>query len=388
MKKNALTLVCLVLVCALALGLAACGNSGSNTNTNSNTNTTAEPKLKICIVTSSGIDDGNFNQNCYEGIKAFVAEHPDCTVTDVKESDLSKLIDTVASLVGNYDVFVLPGYNFAAIGDIAQANADKYFIVVDSTITDSEGNAMTLDNVYTMTFKEQESAFAAGLAAALTSTTGKVAVVNGIAFPSNVNYQFGFMAGVNYANAKFGTNVEYVEIPSYAGSAAVPVEGMGADVGGNYIGDFANPAQGKAVAEELIRQGVDIIFPAAGQSGSGVFTAIKEAGNGYVIGCDVDEYDSGANGDKNIVLTSALKMMDVNVQKQLNAIYDGTFKGTDDMLGAVEGGVGYVTAAGRQQLSDDALAKMAEAFEALKAGTIVPPSNFNGYLPDNFPGLN
>ena len=53
-----------------------------------------------------------------------------------------------------------------------------------------------------------------------------------------------------------------------------------------------------------------------------------------------------------------------------------------------ENGIGYVSAAGRQQLSEDALAKMAEAFEALKAGTIVPPSNFNGYLPDNFPGLN
>ena len=388
MKKNALTLVCLVLVCALALGLAACGNSGSNTNTNSNTNTTAEPKLKICIVTSSGIDDGNFNQNCYEGIKAFVAEHPDCTVTDVKESDLSKLIDTVASLVGNYDVFVLPGFNFAAIGDIAQANADKYFIVVDSTITDSEGNAMTLDNVYTMTFKEQESAFAAGLAAALTSTTGKVAVVNGIAFPSNVNYQFGFMAGVNYANAKFGTNVEYVEIPSYAGSAAVPVEGMGADVGGNYVGDFANQAQGKVVAEELIRQGVDIIFPAAGSSGNGCFTAVKEAGSGFAIGCDVDQYDDGDKGDgTSIILTSALKVMDQNIQKQLDAIYDGTFQGEDALLGVTENGIGYVSAAGRQQLSEDALAKMAEAYASMKAGDIVPPSNFNGYLPTDFPGL-
>lgn len=48
------------------------------------------------------------------------------------------------------------------MGDVAAANPDTYFIVVDSTITDSEGNPMSLDNVYTMTFSEQESGFFAG----------------------------------------------------------------------------------------------------------------------------------------------------------------------------------------------------------------------------------
>ncbi|MBQ9411929.1 MAG: BMP family ABC transporter substrate-binding protein [Oscillospiraceae bacterium] len=397
MKKKAFTLLSLLLACVLVLGLAACGSSGSGTSAGSGTAASggsnaapaAETKLRICIITSSGVDDGSFNENCYDGIKAFIAEHPDCTVTDVKESDLSKLIETVDSLVGSYDVFVLPGFNFAACGDIVTANPDKYFIVVDSTITDSEGNAVTgLSNAYTMTFKEEEGGFMAGLAAALSTQTGKVAVVNGIAFPSNVNYQFGFMAGVNYANAKFGTSAEYVEIPSFAGSAAVPVEGMGADVGGNYVGDFANQAQGKVVAEELIRQGVDIIFPAAGSSGNGCFTAVKEAGSGFAIGCDVDQYDDGDKGDgTSIILTSALKVMDQNIQKQLNAIYDGTFQGEDALLGVTENGIGYVSAAGRQQLSEDALAKMAEAYASMKAGDIVPPSNFNGYLPTDFPGL-
>ena len=51
-----------------------------------------------------------------------------------------------------------------------------------------------------MNFAEQESGFFAGMAAALETKTNKVAVVNGIAYPSNVNYQFGFESGVNYAN--------------------------------------------------------------------------------------------------------------------------------------------------------------------------------------------
>ena len=396
MKKKLMSVLGLVTAGVMALGLIGCG-AGNPTSTAPAAESTAAAStaaeatgLKIGIVTTSGVDDGSFNENCYDGIKAFVASHPDCSVKDVKESDLSKVIETVSSLVGDYDVMVLPGFNFAAIGDIAQANSDKYFIVVDSTITDSEGNAVEgLPNVYTMTFLEQESGFFAGLAAALSTQTGKVAVVNGIAFPSNVNYQFGFMAGVNYANAKYGTTAECVEIASFAGSAAVPVEagGIGTAVGGNYIGDFADQAQGKVVAEELLRAGVDVIFPAAGTAGNGCFTAIKEAGNAYAIGCDVDQFDDGVNGDKNIILTSALKVMDVNIDKQLNAIYDGTFEGKDDILGADTDSTGYVSAEGRHQLSEDALAKMAEAYEELKAGKIVPPSNFNGYTPTDFPGL-
>ena len=392
MKKNALSLICLALVCAIVLGLAACGGQGGNAGAGSDAapadGNDGAAKLSVCIISTSGVDDGSFVQNCYDGIRSFVAEHPDCTVTDVKESDQSKLIETVESLVGSYDAFVLPSFVFSAIGDVAQANPGKYFIVVDSTITDGEGNELSnVPNVYTMTFKEQEGGFLAGVAAALSTTTGKVAVVNGIAFPTNVNYQLGFMAGVNYVNTKFGTKVDCVEIPSFAGTAAVPVEGMGTNVGGNYVGDFGDQAQGKVVAEELIRQGVDIIFPAAGASGNGCFTAIKEAGNGYIIGCDADQYDDGANGSSNIILTSSLKITDVNIHKALNAIYDGSFKGEDALLGVAEGGIGYVSAAGRQQLSEDAMSKLDTALEGLKDGTIVPPSNFNGYLPTDFPGL-
>ena len=392
MKKKTLQMISILLVLVLTLALCACGGNPAQSGGTSSGDQAQEggKALKICIVTTSGVDDGSFNQNCYEGIKAFIAEHSDCSVKDVKEADLSKVIETVSSLVGDYDVMVLPGFNFAAIGDIAQANSDKYFIVVDSTITDSEGNEVKgLPNVYTMTFMEQESGFFAGLAAALTTQTGKVAVVNGIAFPSNVNYEFGFMAGVNYANAKLGTSAQYVEIPSYAGEAAVPVEagGIGTAVGGNYIGDFADQAKGKEVGQALINEGVDVIFPAAGTAGNGCFTAIKENGSGYVIGCDVDQYDDGKNGSSNIILTSVLKVMDVNITKQLNAIYDGTFKGSDDLLGASTDSTGFVSKEGRQQLSADAMEKMQAAYEEVKAGNIVPPSNFNGYTPTDFPGL-
>ena len=212
--------------------------------------------------------------------------------------------------------------------------------------------------------------------------TGKVAVVNGIAYPSNVNYQYGFESGVNYANAKLDTNAEIVELPSYAGTDVT-----NANVGGNYVGSFADEATGKVIGNALIDEGCDIIFVAAGASGNGVFTAAKEATDVKVIGCDVDQYDDGANGDSNVILTSVLKVMSMNVEKQLNAIKDGTFKGGNVLLQADTDSTGFVSDADRCQLSDDTISALNDAYELVKDGTIVPAANFNGNTPEDFPGL-
>ena len=348
----------IALVCALALLLCVCSALAES----------GKP-LKILIVNSSGVDDGNFTQDCYEGIQAFVADHPDCTVTDVKEPDMAELIPTVEKLAGDYDVFVLPGFNFGTVGDIVTANPDKYFLVVDSTITDSEGNPVSAANAFTFTYKEQEAGFMAGLAAALSTKSNKVAIINGMPFPSNTNYQFGFMGGVKYANDNYGTAAECVELPSFAGTDL-----GGNNVGGNYVGGFADPATGKVVAEALIKEGCDVLFAAAGDSGNGVLTAVKEAEGVWLIGCDVDQYDLGAKGDGNVILTSALKLMHLDVQRQLEAIYNGTFVGQDALLGIDTDSTGYVSAEGRQQLSEEALARMAECYELMKKGEIIPPT--------------
>lgn len=346
--------------------------------------------LNIAIVSSpSGVDDGSFNQNNYEGIQAFIAENPDSKVTPIKEEtgDTTACYQTVEGIVADYDVIVCCGFQFAGIGPIAEENPDVDFILVDTNPTDADGNEAQYDNVYSMTFKEQESGFLAGIAAALTTQTGKVAVVNGIAYPSNVNYEYGFMSGVNYANKHYDTKAEYVEESAYAGTDVT-----GANVGGNYVGSFADEATGKIVGEALIGDGCDVIFVAAGASGNGVFTAVKEASTAdkpvYVIGCDTDQYNDGVNGDSNIILTSALKIMDKNVEKQLNNVKNGTFKGENALLGADTDSTGYVSDPAHCQLSDDAIEKINEAYAGVKDGSIVPASNFGGTTPDDFVGLN
>ena len=404
MKKLLATLLTAAMTMSL---LAGCSNSSNNDNkstegtkgTQAETESEAESEsgetkaevtgegaaLKIAIVSSpSGVDDGSFNEDNYNGILAFLEENPDSTVTPVKEStgDVSACIQTVSDIVADYDVIVCCGFQFAGIGTIAEDNPDVDFILVDSNPTDEEGNDTEVDNIYAMTFAEQESGFFAGIAAAMETKTGKVAVVNGIAYPSNVNYQYGFESGVNYANAKLDTDAEIVELPSYAGTDVT-----NANVGGNYVGSFADEATGKVLGNALIDEGCDIIFVAAGASGNGVFTAAKEATDVKVIGCDVDQYDDGANGDSNVILTSVLKVMSMNVEKQLNAIKDGTFKGGNVLLQADTDSTGFVSDPDRCQLSDDTISALNDAYELVKDGTIVPAANFNGNTPEDFPGL-
>jgi basic membrane protein A len=291
-------------------------------------------------------------------------------------------VQAVANIVADYDVVVMPGFQFAGVYTLATENPEKYFILVDTFPADEEGAEATAGNIYAMQFAEEESGFFAGIAAAMQTGTGKVASVHGIAYPSNVNYQYGFQSGVNYANKHLGAGAEVVQLASYAGTDVT-----GANIGGNYVGDFSDEAMGKVVGEALLAEGCDIIFVAAGASGNGVFTAVKEKGDAYVIGCDVDQYDDGANGGSNIILTSVLKVMRSNVDTQLEAVENGTFKGENVVLRADTDSTGYVSAEGRQQLSPEALTALADAYELVKNGTIQPAANFNGHTPDSFPGL-
>ena len=395
--KASKKLLALFLSAAMALSLAACGGgasssqSGAQSSAQSSTDQsqgTEAQGLKIAIVSSpNSVDDGSFNEDNYNGILNFIASRGDIdTVTPIQEptGDTAAVAQLVGEIVADYDVIVATGFQSAAIGPVAQDNPDKYFILVDTFPTDAEGVTIEegLDNIYAMQFAEQESGFFAGVAAALETESGMVAVVNGQAFPSNVNYQYGFESGVNYANKHLGASAQVVELASYAGTDVT-----GVNVGGNYTGNFSDEATGKTLGEALIREGCDIIFVAAGASGNGVFAAAKESGTCMIIGCDVDQYDDGANGDSNIILTSGLKNMAINVERQLNAVVDGTFQGGNYTLTAETDSTGYVSAEGRHQMSAETVSALDELYPQVKDGTIVPAANFNGYTPEEFPGL-
>ncbi len=342
--------------------------------------------LKIAIVTSpNDVHDGGFNESNYNGALEFVKENPEATLTtiQVKTGDPAECVKVVGDIAADYDVIIGVGFAFAGISEPADDNPDVKFLLVDTWPSDSNGNIVTMENINAMAYREEEGGFFAGIAAALSTKTNKVAVVNGIAFPMNINYQYGFMSGVNYANKHYGTKAEIVELASYSGTDI-----NGQNVGGNYIGSFIDQAIGKVVGQALIRKGCDVIFVASGGSGMGVLTAAKEAKGVYIIGYDTDQYNDGKNGDSNVILTSAIKAMDMNNKRVLNDIKAGTFKGGNYLLGVDTNSTGYVKTPGHHQMSDETIAKLDAAFELVKSGKIIPASSRSGTKPDDFVGLN
>jgi len=341
--------------------------------------------LRIAIVTSSsGIDDGSFNQNNFEGIQTFLATSPDSYYRFTRDytGAPANAISAVEQIVAEVDVVVMPGFQFGGIGQVALDNPDTYFILIDAH--PAEVNGITeFPNVRAMLFAEQESGFLAGIAAAMETQTGLVAFVGGTAIPPVVNYQFGFESGVNFANTHLGTSAELVNLAPFAGTDVT-----GANVGGNYVGGFADVPTGLVIGEALLAEGADIIFVAAGMSGNGVFTAVMQDDSGaMVIGVDVDQYLQGYSGDRNIVLTSALKVMDLNVFRALVSIAEGNFVSGNYVMTAETNSTGVVTTHGRHQMSDATVDAINDLFSQVMTGTIVPAANFNGHQPDNFPGL-
>jgi basic membrane protein A len=92
------------------------------------------------------------------------------------------------------------------------------------------------------------------------------------------------------------------------------------------VGNFDSLDDGRALGEQLLDEGADIIMPVAGPVGLGTLAVFQERGTGLLIGVDTDW--SVANPDKaDFILASALKKIDVFVYEAIKEVVEGTFKG-------------------------------------------------------------
>jgi basic membrane protein A len=87
---------------------------------------------------------------------------------------------------------------------------------------------------------------------------------------------------------------------------------------------FNDPATGKAIAQQFIGQGADVLFQIAGLTGQGVLEAACDA-NIYGIGVDVDQVETLPNLSGCIV-TSAEKKLKDTVQAVVESVASGDFQ--------------------------------------------------------------
>ncbi len=222
------------------------------------------------------------------------------------------------------DLVIGVGFLFAEpMANVASEFPETNFAIVDSTVDAS--------NVAGLIFAEEQGSFLVGVAAALKTQTDTVGFIGGVNIPLIHAFEAGFLAGVQAVDPDITIITQYVtEPPDFAG--------------------FNDPAAGRVVAQSMFEQGADVVYHAAGGTGSGLFQAAKdysEANNTHVwaIGVDSDQYLTAGEFQPHI-LTSMLKRVDVAVYNTIKAVQDGTFNAGSQVFDLSVDGVGYSTSGG------------------------------------------
>ena len=350
MKKKVMALVLLAL---MVTGLVGCGSDN-------NASKSEEGKLKVGMVTDTGtIDDKSFNQGTWEGIKE--AEKSFGLETTFMqpngESESSYLTEIQNLYDSGYKFIVTPGYKFeTAIYKAQSQYEDAKFVLIDGEPNDGNDNYLVADNTVAVYFAEEQSGFIAGVASAVQLQDGDFGFIGGMEIPSVKKFNYGFQQGVAYANEHYGTNV------------SLKAENI------VYSGSFSDTALGQQLSAQMYDNGVKAIFTAAAGVNIGVITEAKtRVANGqeaWVIGVDSDQYDDGIyEGNKSVVLTSAIKRIDEAAYQIIEDEINGEFPGGQVLrFDAKNDAVGIPSE--NPNLSDDTIAKVNEVIDAIKADKI------------------
>jgi basic membrane protein A len=262
------------------------------------------------------------------------------------EPNLQLLVDQGAELT------VATGFMLEnALQTVAQRNPDARFLLIDTPLMDAQGRPVTLPNVRTVVFREQEGSYLAGALAAYATRTGHVGFVGGMNQPLIERFEAGFRAGAMQGRP-----------------------GKAATVVASYTGSFDNVAAGKQVAQDLLGRGVDVLFHAAGTDGLGVIQAVKEARaagkNVWAIGCDSDQSHLAPDA----ILSSMVKRVDLAVYEAARDLVQGRFAGGSLSWGLQEQGVSLAPVRVDFPAKAQALTRIAELERQIGQGSLKVPS--------------
>ncbi|MBX0322576.1 BMP family protein [Halomicroarcula sp. F13] len=337
---------------ATATGLAGCIGGGGGSD--------AAARVGMVYATG-GLGDGSFNDQAQTGIVraeedlsiAYDESQPEST------SDFGTLQQQYAqSSDPDYDLVCCIGFLQAdALTENASQYSDQQFMIVDSVVDAS--------NVGSYVFAEHEGSFLVGLMAGRLTTTSfsagagstagdstNVGFVGGVESDLIKKFEAGFTAGVKYASDDV-------------------------DVQTAYVGGFNKPAAGQEAAISMYDSGADIVYHAAGNTGTGVFQAAQEAGR-FAIGVDRDQSVTKSSYS-DVILASMVKRVDNAVYSSVEDVVNDEFQGGSvTTLGLEQNGVEAVFG---QDLGGDVPQEvkdeMSTARDDIIAGEISVPTDPN-----------
>ncbi|MBU6950716.1 BMP family lipoprotein [Hahella sp. HN01] len=299
------------------------------------------------VYDKAGKFDKSFNEAVFRGAEKFKKD----TGVEVKEVEptneaqveqgLEKLARRGSSPI------VAVGFSQAnAVSSVSAKYPDVQFTLIDMVVDNP--------NVHSIVFKEHEGSFLVGALAAMKSATGKVGFIGGMDIPLIRKFGCGFEQGAKYENPK-------------------------AEVFTNMIGStgaaFNNPGKAAELAKSQFDSGADVIFAAAGSSGSGVYQAAKDVGK-YAIGVDSNQNHLHPG----TMLTSMVKRVDVAAYSNWMAAKDGKWEPGVEALGLAENGVDWALDEHNRSLVTK---EMEEKVNQIKADIISGKIKVHDYMSDN-----
>ncbi|MCG1002774.1 MULTISPECIES: BMP family protein [Halobacterium] len=338
---------------------------GSEGTTEDSEGTTAEESDTTnvgMVYATGGLGDGSFNDQAQSGIKQ-AKEEFDLEFSESQPESVSQFGNYqqqyASSTNPDYDLVSCIGYLHAdSLATTAENYPEQNFQIVDS--------AVDADNVGSYVFREHEGSYLVGvLAAHLTSMSFEAGAGSTQSDSTNV----GFIGG------RESSLIQKFEAGFTAGVKATNDD---IDVQTSYVGSFNDTTAGQEAALSMYNSGSDIVFHAAGNTGTGVFQAAQDRGR-FAVGVDRDQSVTKSSY-ADVILASMVKRVDTAVYNAAKATVNGNFEtGTTTTLGLQDDGVACVYGQELESdIPDDVKTAVSEARQAIIDGdTSVPqdPSN-------------
>ena len=329
-----------------------------------------------------GRGDRSFNDSAYQGLVqiaesygGFIADDPDgvdfgnaveMKYMEPREGgqDREQLLRILAE--DGFDLLFGVGFAFTdALAKVAADFPDTHFALIDGIILDVDAAS----NITCIAFAEHEGSFLVGALAGLMiqdTGGGRVGFIGGMDIPLIHRFHAGFAAGAMYVNP------------------ALRDSGM---VMGQYIGQdptaFHDPQTAENIAIDMYSENAQIIYHAAGGSGSGLFQAAYDMGR-WAIGVDSDQglvyAESDTAQERAIgehIVSSMLKRVDNSVELFSSEFIDGggSVAGGYVSYGLDVGGVGYALNDYNREMVEPYVEQLEELRAQVVAGEITVPDS-------------
>lgn len=296
------------------------------------------------VLDKGGKDDKSFNSAAYQGaMKAKKELGIDLKYVEATDTNAIESLQRAFAHKG-FDLVISIGFaQMEGLKKVAPQFPQTKFAIVD-------GNVQA-PNVRALLFEEQEGSFVVGALAEMKSKSPTVGFIGGMEIPLIRRFEMGYEAGVKYINPKAKVIANYVGVSGEA---------------------WNNPTKAKELALSQYASGVDVIFVAAGASGTGVFDAAEDQKK-LAIGVDSNQ-DSIKPG---FILTSMIKGVDVAVYDTIKQAQAGHFTGGVMHYGLKEHGVDYTLDKDNQALITPEMKNRADSIEQqIIAGKIQVPDYY------------